>query len=154
MITYSFKDADESRISSRVSTAVSLAKLFGDGMGGVCVMLGCGVYTKAFVGWETPLDDCAILGKIPAALSEANSELSAPADAKIEVIESCDDGASMGLPEARATVGGCKDDCCCLGSAADARICANALEDISACRSDCCGGNEGGAMDGGATGAG
>lgn len=154
MITYIFKDADESRKSSRVSTAESLAKLFSDGMGGVCVMLGGGVYAKAFVGWETPLDGCAILGKIPAALSEANSELSAPADAKIEVIEGCDDDASICLPEVRAFDVGCKDGCCCLGWAADARICASALEDISACRWGCCGGNDGGATGGGATGAG
>lgn len=132
MITYIFKDADESSTSSRVSAAEGLAKLFSDGMGGVCVMLGGGVYAKAFAGWETPLDGCAILGKIPAALSEANSELSAPADAKIEFIESCDDGVSLGLPEVRASGGGCKDGCSCLGCAADARICANALEDISA----------------------
>lgn len=95
-------------------------------------MLGGGVYAKAFVAWETPLDGCAILGKMPAALSEANSELSAPADAKTEVIESCDDGASLGIPAVRATGGGCKDGCSFLGCTADARICANALEDISA----------------------
>lgn len=110
MITYIFKDDDESRTSSRVSTAEGRAKLFSDGMGGVCVMLGGGVYAKAFERWETPLDGCTILGKIPAALSEANSELSAPADAKIEVIEGCDDDASIGLPDVRATGGGCKDD--------------------------------------------
>lgn len=85
-------------------------------------MLGGEVYAKAFVGWETPLDGCAILGKIPAALSEANSELSTPADAKIFVIEGCDDGASMGLPEGRAAGSCCKGGCCCLGCAADARI--------------------------------
>lgn len=95
-------------------------------------MLGGGVYAKAFVGWETPLDGCDILGKMPAALSEANSELSVPVDAKTEVIESCDDGASLGIPEVWATGGGCKDGCSCLDCAADARICANALEDISA----------------------
>lgn len=117
-------------------------------------MLGGGAYVKAFIGCETPFDCCAILGKIPAALSEANSELSAPADAKMEVIEGCDDGASMDLSEVRATDGVCKDGGCCLDSAADARICANALEDISACRSDCCCGNDGGATGGGATGAG
>ena len=100
------------------------------------------------------MDGCAILGKIPAALSEANSELSAPADAKMEFIEGCDDGTSMGLTEVRATDGGCKDGGCCLDCAADARICANALEDISACRSGCCCGNAGGATGGGATGAG
>lgn len=117
-------------------------------------MIGDGTYAKAVVGWETPLDGCAILGKIPAALSEANNELSAPADAKMEVIEGCDDGASMDLPELRATDGGCKAGGCCLDCAADARICANALEDISACRSGCCCGNDGGATGGGATGAG
>lgn len=117
-------------------------------------MLGGGAYVKVFVGWETPFDGCAILGKIPAALSEANSELSAPAVDNMEVMEGCDDGASMGLPEVMLTDGGCKGGGCCLDCAADARICANALEDISACRSGWCCGNDGGATGGGATGAG
>lgn len=151
--TYIFKDADVSRTSLRVSMAAGTARPLRDGMGGVCPMICGGGYVKVLRGaWETPFTSFSALdGNIPAALSEAINELSAPAVVGVVFKGGCGACSSSGLTGARVAggPGGCCWDC-----AAEARICANVFDDIRACRSGCCCGTDGGATGGGGTAAG